>query len=222
MMFRMRLLAAMMTASLAASPMIGCENLPGEPGTQGAVIGGAGGAAAGAAVAGEENRLIGALIGGVLGAGGGYLIGANSEDLMGDEEQAQQEAQQAVEEARTDPATVEEVRMSDTADLNNDGFVTMDEVIALSEAGLPEQEILDRLRATGQVFELTPQQEDRLVDAGVSPYVVDRLSQLNQQERQRVLQAQRQQQREVISRPQNDRRGTQPPPRQPGNPTYRR
>jgi len=41
-----------------------------------AIIGGAGGAAIGAAVA-KDNRVAGALIGGAVGAGGGYLFGKN-------------------------------------------------------------------------------------------------------------------------------------------------
>ena len=41
---------------------------------KGAVIGGAGGAAAGAIIY-KKNRALGAAIGGVLGAGGGYVIG---------------------------------------------------------------------------------------------------------------------------------------------------
>ena len=58
--------------------MTACKQLPGNEKTQGAVIGGAGGAAAGAIIA-KNNRLLGALIGGALGAGGGYLIGAQVE-----------------------------------------------------------------------------------------------------------------------------------------------
>src|SRR5688500_18465497 len=62
--------------SLAAGPMLGCENLPGNDKEQGAVLGGLGGAIAGAAVAGDDDRGVGALIGAAIGAGGGYLIGA--------------------------------------------------------------------------------------------------------------------------------------------------
>ena len=58
-----------LTGSLALGPVVGCSNLPGNEKEQGAVIGGAGGALAGAALAGKDDRLIGALIGGALGAG---------------------------------------------------------------------------------------------------------------------------------------------------------
>ncbi|MEO7678290.1 MAG: glycine zipper domain-containing protein, partial [Verrucomicrobiota bacterium] len=58
--------------------LVGCQNMPGERNTQGAVIGGAAGAAAGSAVA-KNNRVLGALIGGALGAGGGYVIAAKTD-----------------------------------------------------------------------------------------------------------------------------------------------
>ena len=52
----------------------GCQQLPGSPGTQGAAIGGVGGAATGALIGGEHHRLLGALV--------GFLVG----DLVGDGE----------------------------------------------------------------------------------------------------------------------------------------
>jgi hypothetical protein len=60
-----------------------------------------------------------------------------------------------------------------TADLNGDGFVTMDEVMAMKQAGFSDQQILEKMRATGQVFELTPQQQDYLRRNGVDQYVID-------------------------------------------------
>src|SRR5687768_1697532 len=70
---------ALLSASILLAPVAGCESLPGNEKQQGAVIGGVGGAAAGAAIGGEDNRLAGAVIGGLLGAGGGYLVGAKME-----------------------------------------------------------------------------------------------------------------------------------------------
>lgn len=49
------------------------------PTQQGAVVGGAGGAAIGAAVAGSGDRAEGALIGGAIGAAAGALLGRASE-----------------------------------------------------------------------------------------------------------------------------------------------
>src|SRR3954468_6751324 len=103
---------------------VGCSNLPGNKESQGAVIGGLGGAAAGAAVGGEKHRLLGAILGGALGAGGGYVIGANSDKIMGKDTQAATQAQQT---ATQNPATPAQARSASTADINRDGFVTLDE-----------------------------------------------------------------------------------------------
>lgn len=163
---------------------VGCENLPGNAKTQGAVIGGAAGTAAGAAAGGENNRVIGALIGGALGAGGGYLLGANKDRILGNDHD---EARNASRRARQDPATAADVAGSDTADLNHDGFVTMDEVVAMEEAGLSDDAMLERLDATDQVFELTSTQRQELLDRGVSRYVVDRMEGLNGDVRRDVI-----------------------------------
>jgi len=165
------ILAALLTAGT-----LGCKNLPGTNEQQGAVIGGVGGAVAGAAVGGEHHRGLGALIGGAVGAGGGYIIGANTDRTQHKDHSAAEEAGRA---AQTNPATAEQARAAQTADLNGDGFVTMDEVVAMRQAGLPDQVMIDRLRATGQVFELTPEQQDYLRRNGVSSFVISQMSGLN-------------------------------------------
>ncbi len=76
---------------------------------------------------------------------------------------------------------------ADTADLNDDGFVTMDEVIAMDQAGLSDREMLARLEATDQVFELTDTQEQYLINQGVSPYVVSEMQTLNFEQKQEAL-----------------------------------
>ena len=175
------------SASVAAlcSVLLACESLPGTRTQQSTAVGGAVGAATGAAVAGEGNRLLGALLGGAIGAAGGYLIGAETDWFArsdGDEE-----AFRAVDRARRTPATVEDVLASSTADLNDDGFVTRDELVAMEQAGLGDGEILRRLRATGQIFEITPEQRTDLLRAGLSREVVDQMPKLNQDERRRLL-----------------------------------
>ena len=50
--------------------------------------------------------------------------------------------------AQESPATVDDVRRSSTEDLNGDGFVTVDELVALQRAGLSDDPILRRLEAT--------------------------------------------------------------------------
>lgn len=178
-MFKRALVSTALIGSLSLAPLTGCENLPGNSKQQGTVIGGAGGAAIGAAVA-KNNRLLGALIGGALGAGGGYLIGANKDKITGhDKEKSRDEAIQASQRAEQNPARTEDVNNTRSADLNNDGFVTLDEVVALRNANLSDREILDRLERTNQVFELTPWQEDYLQQRGVSRSVIDQMRSLN-------------------------------------------
>ncbi len=161
--------------ALSIVAMTGCANLPGSDQQQGAVIGGATGAAVGAAV--SKNRALGAVIGGAVGAAGGYVVGANKDKITGTD---RQEAERAAEKAETSPATPQEARAAATADVNNDGFVTLDEVVALEEASLTDDQIIDRLRATKQVFVLSQEQKRYLLDRGVSQNVIDQLETLNQ------------------------------------------
>ena len=163
---------------------LGCEQLPGNKQEQGAVIGGASGAAGGAAVGGSGHRVLGALIGGVLGAGGGYLIGANYDKITGKDTAG---AQQANSKAQSSPATPEQARAAKTADVNGDGFVTLDEVVAMKQAGFSDKEILDRLRASGQVFELSQQQRDFLLNHGISQNVVTQMENINREQKQKIL-----------------------------------
>lgn len=167
---------AVVSAAAVLGATTGCQQLPGTPGEQGAAIGGVGGAATGAAVGGEHHRLLGALLGGALGAGGGYLIGANKDKITGHDSSG---AEAAVRHAQEHPATPQEALSARTADLNGDGFVTMDEVVAMKQAGLSDQQIMERLQATGQVFELTPQQQDYLRRNGVDQYIIDQMPQIN-------------------------------------------
>lgn len=189
------------TAAAAASLLLatGCANLPGTSKQQGATIGGLGGAAAGAAIGGEHHRLLGALLGGALGAGGGYVVGANANRIKGNDRHA---AEQAGQVAQSQPATAQQAMNSNTADLNNDGFVTLDEVVAMKNAGLTDAQILDRLQATGQVFELTASQQQFLANHGVSQNVINQMQNLNQQTRNQLMnQQQAPEGQSVISQP---------------------
>lgn len=179
---------------VGAGQMAGCNELPGKKREQGAVIGGAGGAVAGAALS-KNNRLLGALIGGALGAGGGYLIGVQAEKS---DPENRDEAVDAAKSAERNPATAAQARNAATADINNDGFVTLDEVVAMQEAGFDDAEMIRRLRATNQIFELTTEQEKFLTDRGVSQAVVTQMREINKAERDRLLN----ERQDVISRPQ--------------------
>jgi hypothetical protein len=166
-----------LAGAIVAGPT-GCDSLPGKKREQGAVIGGVGGAAAGAAIA-KNNRILGALIGGALGAGGGYLIGVQMDHVKNNDKDA---AVQASKNGQSNPATAEQARSAATADINGDGFVTLDEVIAMKKAGFSDDEMIRRLRATNQVFELTPQQEQTLRDAGVTQNVISQMESMNRTE----------------------------------------
>ena len=171
-------------AGLMVLSLTGCESLPGNKPSQGAVIGGVSGAAVGAAVGGEKHRVLGALLGGALGAGGGYVVGANVDKIRGRDTAS---AETAARTSQERPATAEQARVATTADINNDGFVTLDEVVAMRDAGFTDQQMLDRLRATNQVFDLTDEQKRYLRDHGVSDYVVSQMNDTNRTARDSVL-----------------------------------
>lgn len=173
-------LSGAMVASLGAA---GCSDLPGSKKTQGAVIGGATGAVAGAVIGGHGGRLIGGLLGGAVGAGGGYLIGAQLE--KGDSAE-RDKATKAAKNAETNPVTAEQARQASTADVNGDGYVTMDEVVAMRKAGFTDTEMIDRLQRTGMFFELTPEQQKFLRDNGVSQRVIDEMQTMNADARRRA------------------------------------
>ncbi len=179
-MFKRTLVSSSLIGALALAPLTGCENLPGGEKEQGAVIGGVGGAVAGAALA-KDNRLIGGLIGGALGAGGGYLIGAQVEKTRDgkDRDRNRDDAITASRRAESQPAQASDVDKSRTADLNDDGFVTLDEVVAMEKADLADTEMIDRLERTDQVFELTQYQEDYLRTRGVSDTVIREMLDMN-------------------------------------------
>jgi hypothetical protein len=169
----MKTSALVLSASIGLAPLAGCESLPGGEKEQGAVIGGAGGAAAGAAIGGKDHRLGGAIIGGILGAGGGYLVGTKMEEKdKNDTTAKKQQAEAAAQKAKENPASADDVKSASTADLNNDGFVTLDEVAAMEKAGLSDKEQIRRLERTQQYFELTSAQQDYLRQQGVSDDVI--------------------------------------------------
>jgi hypothetical protein len=173
-----------MSAALCSAPLLACQELPGTRTQQAMAVGGAAGAALGYAL-NEENRLVGALLGGALGAGGGWVIGARTDwfdDASGDAA-----ARDAIDDSRRSPVDIDDVARARTADIDDNGFVTFDEMVAMERAGLSDDEILARLRATGQVFDLTRQQERALIDAGLSPNVVREMEYINADERDRIL-----------------------------------
>ena len=96
------------------------------------------------------------LTGGDLGIGGGFLVAASPERIQ---QRQHKQCLEAAQKAEESPAQLQQVRDATDADLNKDGFITLDEILAMSRAGLSDQEIGDRLRQTGYVFQMTLEQE---------------------------------------------------------------
>ena len=116
------------------------------------------------------------LTGGDLGIGGGYLLAAAPDKIRQREHDL---AMKAAHKGEQSPAPLESVRDTETADLNKDGFVTLDEVVAMARAGLREEEIVERLKRTNYVFQMTLEQERYLTDRGVGQTVVNALHRLS-------------------------------------------
>lgn len=169
-----------LTCSIGLAPLAGgCANLPGGRAAQSAAIADPAVAPA-AAIMPKRHLSLGALTGPDNGAGGGYLIGASREKV---DQEKTDEARQASERAAKNPASETDALNADTADLNHDGFVTLDEVIAMQRAGLTDREMIDRLRRTDQIFELSPQQQNYLHDRGVTHRVINAMLKMNQGDR---------------------------------------
>jgi hypothetical protein len=137
---------------------------------QGAAVDNGGGAVSGGAFGGKNYQ------GGAFGTSAGYVVGANRDRILNLDAAA---ATEATQNAKMRPATTQEAREANTADLNDDGFVTLDEVTAMHDAGFTDGDILNRLRSTGQVFEMTPEQQGFLRSRGLSDNVVTKMQDLN-------------------------------------------
>lgn len=108
---------------------------------------------------------------GRLGAAHGYVVGVAKERLSAPTAEARRgQSEQAVlasMDAETLPLPPAATEDAPTADLNDDGFVTLDEVIALHRYGLDGPEIARRLTATGFVLAATDPQLRHLRAYGV-------------------------------------------------------
>ncbi len=175
-----RKIAVLVLTGFMVGPLAGCESLPGTKEQQAAAGGGVAGAVLGGVIG---DGVFATVLGGALGAGAGYLIGANSDKLFGNKD----DANKAVKSAQSSPATVADVKKSKTADLNSDGFVTTDELLAMDKAGLGDKEMIARLEATDQFFDLTAAQEDRLAGQGISRNVLKEMRNINRDQREAAL-----------------------------------
>lgn len=160
--------------------LVGCGDLsPGNTRNQGAVSGGLGGTSAGFA---SGQNMSGAPAGGFLEPGASYVIGTGDGEATNGEGGADTPGRQF-------SVLVRKALSAPTADLNGDGFVTLDEVLAMKQAGLADDDILERLRATNQVFAPTIAQRDFLRNHGISNYVLEQMLNINGGQRSRVLNA---------------------------------
>jgi hypothetical protein len=164
-------LSVTLSVAIAMSGVVGCQT-----NRETGVAAGAGGGAAAGAAAGATAGAPFAGVGAVAGAAGGAIVGA----IIGSsKDKKDADRQRALEAAQHNPAMASAVIQGGTADLNDDGFVTIDEIVAMQKAGLGDDEILDRCRATQQIFQLNADQEKALLDAGVHQKVVTGLRGMN-------------------------------------------
>jgi hypothetical protein len=165
-MLRRRLIAIFVSGAMMSAPLVGCAIHSGNAATPVAVAS----TPASAARTATSDGVIGILIGGELGADGGNLIGVQ---LDKSDPKFRDEAVQASHNAEVRPAGASDVKNSNSADLNHDGYVTLDELIAMRDAGISDEQMIRRLKNTGQVFELTGHQQNYLRDDAINQRVID-------------------------------------------------
>jgi len=68
---------------------------------------------------------------------------------------------------------------STSPDLDGDGTVSVDEVVALGRSGLSDPELAERLERTGRTFDLSTSQEQYLRVRGIGDDLIARLRTLN-------------------------------------------
>lgn len=88
-------------------------------------------------------------------------------------------AEQASTSAALNPASGNDALVTPIADLNTNGFITLDEVLAIKQSGATDEQLLGRLAGSGYVFELTPQQRSFLWSRGLGQAAVDLIPRLN-------------------------------------------
>lgn len=137
----------------------GCESKAGS----GALIGGAGGAAAGGLIGSLSHARAGegALIGGALGALGGALIGHQMDK---DDERSRLRSEYNYHASRDYDRRYGVAERRDNCSLQD--------VVNWTARGTREDVIIDRIERSGAVFHLTAADENRLRDEGVSEVVI--------------------------------------------------
>jgi uncharacterized protein YcfJ len=149
--------SAVLLGSTMFASLTGCETKAGT----GALVGGAAGAGIGAIIGHNSHGRTGsgALIGGAVGAIGGALVG--NEMDKADKRKAEEE--------RYDRRAYSSPPPREYASVNR---VSKEDVIAMSNRGLRDGEIIDRIDRSGTVYHLSAADENDLRDARVSENVI--------------------------------------------------
>jgi hypothetical protein len=157
--FASKCISLTVLGGIALGSVAGCESKAGT----GALVGGAAGAGIGAIIGhNSHNRTgSGALIGGAVGALGGALVGNEMDKADRRKEQ----------EARYDRETYYDGG-SRSSSYASSSRVSQQDVIAWSNRGMRDSEIIDRIDRSGTVFHLTAADENHLRDGGVSEDVI--------------------------------------------------
>ena len=144
-----------LAVAVMGASVVGCESKAGT----GAIVGGAGGAAAGGLIGSMSHARAGegALIGGAIGAIGGALIGHGMDES--DKKKAEENDRYA------DRSSYHQ---SAVANPN----VTKKDVISWTARGTRDDVIIDRIERSGTVYHLTAKDENELRDQGVSEEVI--------------------------------------------------
>ena len=151
-----KFVSMLLVGSMGLCALTGCETKAGT----GALVGGAAGAGIGAIIGHNSHGRTGegALIGGAVGAIGGALIG--NEMDKADRRQADDVRYERHTYVAPAPA------YADT------GRVSKEDVIAMSDRGFRDGEIIDRIDRSGTVYHLSASDENDLRDARVSENVI--------------------------------------------------
>ena len=170
----MKIALALLILPLAAF-FIGCESTSGNSNSQGKVVSEPSGTAPSRSWPTAKIETGHSSTVNVLGQSGGYIIASKSGHPAKDDPHVLQ----ATRKAQENPATPQDAKRAMTGDLNNDGFITLDEVVAMKQAGFDDKKIISLLESTDQVFNLTSEQEKFLRDRGVSQEVLSQAGKMN-------------------------------------------
>ena len=143
--------------------------------------------------------LLGGLSGTMAGTGGAYWYRAiQLDDLTEADVAALYEAlgvappaEPADAGSEADPtATIVQAKAPPVADTNNDGFVSLDEVVGMFRTGYTQREIIDALQqARNQYLIINERDADMLIEEGVPAEIVERMQRIDQQQRAALIEA---------------------------------